>query len=110
MKKTKSQVKHCVSRLRVLADETRLRVLHEIMHKPMTVTEINQVLKIDQSLLSHHLKILRDSGLVTSDRQGKTVVYQTSSSVVLSLTEQSVDLGCCQLNFTNQTKTQEKSS
>ena len=104
MKKTKSQVKNCVLRLRVLADETRLRVIHEIMHQSMTVTEINQILKIDQSLLSHHLKILRDSGLVSSSRQGKSVLYQTSSSVVQGSTEQSVDLGCCQLNFKEHTK------
>ena len=107
MKKTKAQVRNCVSRLRVLADETRLRVIHEIMNHPLTVTEINDVLKIDQSLLSHHLKVLRDSGLVTSERQGKSVVYQTSVKVIPGMNEQVVDLGCCQLNFKNEAPNKE---
>ncbi len=99
MSKTKSQVKTCVERLKVLADETRLRVIHQIMEKPLSVSEINQVLKIDQSLLSHHLKILRDSGLIMTERIGKSIFYSTSKSIISSSNKQIVDLGCCQINF-----------
>lgn len=99
MAKTKAQVKNCVGKLKVLADETRLRVIHEIIANPKSVNEINQVLKIEQSLLSHHLKILREAGLIISERKGQSVVYRTAPSVTFEKNQQTIDLGCCKLNF-----------
>ncbi len=99
MAKTKSQVKNCVGRLRVLADETRLRVIHQIIDNPLSVTEINKVLKIDQSLLSHHLKVLRDADLIFSKRMGKSICYSTTENVKSNLDSKIIDLGCCQINF-----------
>ncbi|MBC7742025.1 MAG: winged helix-turn-helix transcriptional regulator [Bdellovibrionaceae bacterium] len=99
MAKTKSQVKNCVGRLRVLADETRLRVIHQIIDNPLIVNEINKVLKIVQSLLSHHLKVLRDAELVSSNRSGKSIRYSTITNVVSNPDSRIIDLGCCQINF-----------
>src|SRR5688572_15171792 len=65
----------CASLLKVLADETRLAVMEQLMAGPRHVGEINGPLAIEPSLLSHHLKVLRDAGLVTAERDGKQVLY-----------------------------------
>ena len=45
----------CVRKLKVLADTTRLAVLEILMEGPKHVGELNAVLGVEQSLLSHHL-------------------------------------------------------
>ncbi len=101
MNSTKVAVKNCVTQLKVLADETRMMVLREIKDQGKTVSEINKKIKIDQSLLSHHLKILRDAGLVEVIRQGKFNLYKLSAEITSSAgsSKQTIDLGCCSLNF-----------
>jgi ArsR family transcriptional regulator len=67
--------------LKVLADETRLAVVQELLEGPKHVGQINAVLKLDQSLLSHHLRTLREAGLVVAQRDGKAVLYRLSPGV-----------------------------
>ncbi|HXX93136.1 MAG TPA: metalloregulator ArsR/SmtB family transcription factor, partial [Planctomycetota bacterium] len=61
MKKADS-ASYCADKMKVLSDVTRLFVLEELLNAPRTVTELNALLKIEQSLLSHHLKVLRKAG------------------------------------------------
>jgi predicted transcriptional regulator len=87
----------CADKLKVLADATRLSVMEILMGGPQHVGQINEQLGLDQSLLSHHLKVLRDAGLVLATRDGKCVSYQLAPEVAGS--DQSLDLGCCALTF-----------
>ena len=89
----------CASRLKVLADETRLAVVEQLLGGPKHVGEINDSLRIEQSLLSHHLKVLREAGLVTSERDGKQVLYQLANPVRGKRKGRAVDLGCCMISF-----------
>jgi DNA-binding transcriptional ArsR family regulator len=89
----------CASLLKVLADETRLGVVRQLMAGAKHVGEINAVLGIDQSLLSHHLKVLRDSGIVEARRDGKAVLYRLSPHVESRRSGRALDLGCCRLTF-----------
>lgn len=89
----------CVDRLKVLADRTRLEVVRQLMDGPKHVAEINAKLGVEQSLLSHHLKILRDTGLVLAERDGKAVLYQLAPDVHLTGEGKNVNLGCCVLSF-----------
>ena len=89
----------CASRLKVLADETRLAVVEQLLDGPKHVSEINETLQIEPSLLSHHLKVLREAGLVTSERDGKQVLYQLSNPVRGKRKGRAVDLGCCKIAF-----------
>jgi ArsR family transcriptional regulator len=63
---------------------------------PESVGGINAVLGIEQSLLSHHLKVLRQAGLVTAARNGKGVQYRLVTSASAANV---IELGCCQLSF-----------
>ena len=89
----------CASRLKVLADETRLAVVQRLFDGPKHVAEINKQLGIDQSLLSHHLKVLRVAGIVVAQRDGKAVSYRLAPAVEAASFGKAIDLGCCLLSF-----------
>lgn len=89
----------CARQLKVLADTTRLSVLKLLMEGPKHVGELNSVLNLDQSLLSHHLKILREAGFVEATRDGKAVLYNFVPSIRKIDNHQAIDLGCCLLSF-----------
>ena len=89
----------CASLLKVLADETRLAVVRQLMHGPRHVGQINAALGIDQSLLSHHLRVLRDGGIVEARRDGKAMLYRLSPNVESRRRGEVIDLGCCRLTF-----------
>ncbi len=89
----------CVAKLKALADSTRLSVLEALMNGPKHVSELMQPLGIEQSLLSHHLKVLRNVGLVDAVRDGKSVLYQLTPEVEGWDTGKTIDLGCCKLSF-----------
>ncbi|NET54701.1 MAG: winged helix-turn-helix transcriptional regulator [Symploca sp. SIO2E6] len=89
----------CVRKLKVLADTTRLSVLKILMEGPKHVGELNAVLGIEQSLLSHHLKVLREEGFVTATRDGKAVLYRCAANIRQRNGGKAIDLGCCLLCF-----------
>jgi len=89
----------CADKLRVLADVTRLSVMEALLDGAKTVTQINARIKIDQSLLSHHLKVLREAGLVTNQREGKAVRYAVSPEAASLNEGKGLNLGCCQISF-----------
>jgi ArsR family transcriptional regulator len=92
-------VPSCATLLKVLADETRLAVVQELLGGAKHVSEINAVLNLDQSLLSHHLRTLREAGLVIAQRDGKAVLYRLAPGVESRRTGKAVDLGCCLISF-----------
>lgn len=89
----------CADKLKVLADATRLAVLELLMESPRQVREMNQRLGIEQSLLSHHLKTLRDSGFVVAERDGKTIRYRLAPELEATGQNKALNLGCCVLSF-----------
>ncbi len=89
----------CAHKLKTLADSTRLAVLQLLMDQPLHVGEMNAVLGLDQSLLSHHLKVLREEGLVVATRDGKAVLYHLATGVQPTKAGRALDLGCCLLSF-----------
>jgi ArsR family transcriptional regulator len=97
--KTKNVAPSCASKLKVLSDSTRLAVLEALMSGPQNVGELMEQLKVEQSLLSHHLAILRDHELVEAHRDGKAMIYQLPASVTDSAAGRAINLGCCKISF-----------
>lgn len=89
----------CADKLKVLADVTRLSVVEALLDGPKNVGQLNAKIRIEQSLLSHHLKVLRDSGLVLPIRDGKAVRYEIAPEVAKEISGKSLDLGCCRISF-----------
>jgi len=59
-----------------LADPKRILILYTLSEQPHTVTELVELLDLNQPLVSRHLKVLRERGMVTAQRIGPTVEYR----------------------------------
>ncbi|WP_298276433.1 helix-turn-helix transcriptional regulator [Ferroplasma sp.] len=64
---------------KMLSDELRLKILKMLSVKNMAVGEIVEKTGIDQPLISHKLKELRENGLTVSYRSGKNIIYSLAS-------------------------------
>ena len=82
---------------RVLGDENRLRIIEALFETPQNVTQICKVIDADQSLVSHHLRALREEGLVLSTRSGKEAIYSLSEEIKGKKRPNHLELGCCQI-------------
>lgn len=66
-----------VARFKALADPTRLTILSLLTarREPICVCEINEFFDLGQPTISHHLKVLRDAGLLGSERRANWAYY-----------------------------------
>ena len=58
-----------------LADSNRILILYTLENKTYNVSELAEAVGLPQPTTSRHLKILRDSGMVSSQRDGQSVNY-----------------------------------
>ncbi len=65
-------------RFRALGDETRLRLLGILAEGEMCVADLMDETRLGQSLVSHHLRTLRQAGLVRNRPEGRLVFYSLS--------------------------------
>lgn len=72
--------------LRVLADVTRLQIVCLLKQGERCVCEIYKPLDLPQNLISHHLKALREAGLVLARKDGKWVHYRLNPKKAGELT------------------------
>jgi DNA-binding transcriptional ArsR family regulator len=72
-------------RFRALGDETRLRLLEILTNGERTVGDLIDATGLGQSLVSHHLRSLRQAGLVSTRRDGRWIYYRTAQPVVASV-------------------------
>lgn len=78
--------------LKALAHPARLEIMHLLADEPQCVCELMSALELEQSVVSKHLKILRDQGLVSSQREGSRVVYRLRRPEILGLLDQLDDI------------------
>jgi len=67
---------------RLLADETRLRIIRALLGGPLTVGEIGRTLALAQSTTSRHLAAMRSGGLVTDRREGAFAWYSLADALL----------------------------
>jgi DNA-binding transcriptional ArsR family regulator len=94
--------RQCATLLKVVADETRLRIVGSLLAEKKCVTELAHELGCPQPHVSHHLPILRDSGVVEGRRSGKQVCYHIAPVIGRALATRrgkALDFGCCELQF-----------
>jgi DNA-binding transcriptional ArsR family regulator len=73
---TPDQLEKAANMLKAIAHPMRISIINFLDDgKKLTVTEIHELLKIEQSTTSHHLGILKDKGILTSQRDGKNTYY-----------------------------------
>ncbi|MFG1487739.1 metalloregulator ArsR/SmtB family transcription factor [Oceanospirillum sp. HFRX-1_2] len=60
---------------RLLGDPSRLRILFYCLNEPKSVGDIAEQLDLSQTLVSHHLRLLRGARLVIGERRSRQVFY-----------------------------------
>lgn len=71
-----NQLDRAASMLKAIAHPMRIAILSHLEDgKKLTVTQIHNLLNIEQSTTSHHLGILKDKGVLASQREGKNTFY-----------------------------------
>ena len=67
--------------LRAIAHPIRIAIVDLLKaRKKLSVTEIHEELEIEQAIASHHLRILKDKSVLTSQREGKNTFYALRST------------------------------
>jgi DNA-binding transcriptional ArsR family regulator len=70
------EIERAANMMKAISHPMRLAILgHLGESKRLSVTEIHNLLKIEQSTASHHLGILKDKGILASTRMGKSTHY-----------------------------------
>ena len=76
------------SMLKAIAHPMRIAILKHLEGgKRLTVTEIHELLGIEQSTTSHHLGILKDKGVLCSKREGKNTFYYLKHEILSQIVE-----------------------
>jgi ArsR family transcriptional regulator len=70
-----SSVTDAVAILTAVADPVRWTVLSRLVEAPRCVCDLQEHVPVAANLLSYHLKVLRDAGLVTTSRRGRWIDY-----------------------------------
>lgn len=80
MKVDRASAEVWASWFRALGDASRVLILHElaVARRPMTVGEVVDAVDVGQSTVSHHLKLLTDTGFVHVERRGTTSLYRVN--------------------------------
>ena len=81
-KKSPANLSQTAEFLKVISEKNRLKILCLLKEGEKCVCEIWQCLKLAQNLTSHHLKVLKDFGLLSSRQEGLKVIYSINKKVV----------------------------
>jgi len=72
---------------RALGDETRLKILERLSEGEQCVCDLTDALESGQSLMSFHLKALKDAGLLRDRREGRWVYYSLEPATIETVKE-----------------------
>ncbi|MCR5176015.1 MAG: metalloregulator ArsR/SmtB family transcription factor [Anaerovibrio sp.] len=86
---TKSQ--QLANIFKILGVPTRIKLLSLLISEEMCVCDIAEALNMEQSAISHQLRVLRDAHLVKFRREGKEVWYSLDDDHVVTLMSQGME-------------------
>jgi ArsR family transcriptional regulator len=82
---------HVSELFRSFSDTSRVRILSALISQKMNVSSLAVAVGISQSAVSHHMRSLRQMGLVKSSRDGKEVFYFIEDEHIITLFMQGVN-------------------
>ncbi len=94
----------CSRLLKALADPERLKIVQALRSGPACVSEVAEQLKEVVANVSHHLRVLRNAGLLVDRRDGKNIIYALHPDIFLRTESKPgaldvLDFGCCRLEL-----------
>ena len=72
---------------KIFGDSTRLRIMSALLDHELCVCDISEVLEMNQSAISHQLRVLRTAGLIKARRCGKSAFYSLDDDHVKKIIE-----------------------
>ena len=72
----------------IFADYTRLRMISALAISEMCVTDLSRLLRLNQTTVSHQLRLLRNAHLVKTRREGKSIFYSLDDDHVVTIMSQ----------------------
>ena len=90
---SEDELKRMVAVLKVLADESRLRMVGILASRPCTGGELAQLLGLRAATVSHHLARLKEVGLVSVRAEGTSRIYSLDSEALSTLQDEVLDPG-----------------
>lgn len=91
----------CITALKALAEENRMRIIRMLLKKQRSVNEIAEELGVSQYNVSKHLRVLKQADLLELEKSGQQRLYSLSADLRAHLSDNKnvLDLGCCQFDF-----------
>jgi ArsR family transcriptional regulator, lead/cadmium/zinc/bismuth-responsive transcriptional repressor len=76
---------------KALADDTRVRIALALSHEELCVCDVAHLMSISVATASHHLRLLRNMGLVKYRKEGKLVFYSLDDAHVVTIIRTALD-------------------
>jgi DNA-binding transcriptional ArsR family regulator len=70
----------------IICEPTRTQIVRALSAGPLPVTDLATILERSKSATSQHLRVLRDAGIVTPHRRGRTVIYSLAPAPMVEAT------------------------
>lgn len=70
--------------VKAMAHATRLIIIEKLSEKDLCVCEINEFFTIDQSTLSKHLSVLKNVGIIETEKKGQKVYYSLKTPCIIN--------------------------
>jgi len=81
----------CCSFFKVLGDPTRMKIIFALRNGPLCVNDLTNKLNMEQSAVSHQLKLLKESKVLKSIKKGKQVFYSFDDKHVEDIISIAID-------------------
>lgn len=75
-----------------MADPTRRAILSMLQKRDMTAGDISEQFDTSGATISHHLKILREAGLIISEKEKQTITYSLNTTVFQEFIKEIADI------------------
>ena len=90
----------CAAYLKALGDPTRLRIVKSLQSGALTVSDIAELLEIDITSVSHHLRVLYHAAITTTQRDGKYIYYSLNPQWAgTKRRHEALNFGCCKIEL-----------
>lgn len=70
---------------RALSHPIRIKIIRELLNGPLCVCVLNENMKFSQSNLSQHLRVLKDAGILESEKDGSRILYSVKDREIKNL-------------------------
>ncbi len=84
---------------KVFSDSTRVKILYTLLESEMCVGDLVEALNLNQSAISHQLRVLRQNNIVKFRKEGKAVIYSLDDSHVFEILSQGLSHLMHKINY-----------